>query len=139
METSIFKLKEVVPDDIMLSEALGELSSAWKEIRKYVIEVYPKATEEWNFPGAKFGWSFRIKDKKRAIIYLLPREKYFLVAFVYGEKATQAALESEVNIKIKNEIGSARVYAEGRGFRIEVKDNSLVEDIKKLVTIKIQH
>jgi hypothetical protein len=62
-----------------------------------------------------------------------------MVAFVFGEKAANEALGSNISDSIKNEISSARVYAEGRGFRIEVKDDSMLEDIKKLIEIKLAH
>ncbi len=139
MDSSIFSDKAITPTEDMLALALGNLHTKWIEIKTYVIDKYPLAKEEWNFPGQKYGWSFRIKDKKRAIIYLLPREKYFLVAFVFGQKATNEALGSKISDSIKNEISSARVYAEGRGFRIEVKDISMLEDIKKLIDIKLAH
>jgi hypothetical protein len=137
MDTSIFTDKVNVPDDQKLEEALGDLFEVWMDVRAYVLQVYPKAMEEWNLPGKKYGWSFRIKDKKRAIIYLLPREKYFLVAMVFGEKATKEALTGNIAPEIKNTINSARVYAEGRGFRIEVRNKGIVEDIKRLIDIKI--
>jgi len=54
------------------------------KIRDRVYEKYPEGFEEWNFPGKKYGWSFRIKDKKRAIVYLLPGDDAFMVAFVFG-------------------------------------------------------
>ena len=96
METSIFINKTEIPDDNMLRLALGNLFDTWVEIASYVYHAYPKAIGEWNLPGQKYGWSFRIKDKKRAIIYLLPRDKFFMVAFVFGEKATADALKSEI-------------------------------------------
>lgn len=138
METSVFTNKSVTPDNNMLETATGSLYPAWKEIRDYAVQAYPLAREEWNFPGAKYGWSFRIKDKKRAIIYLLPREGYFLVAFVFGAKATLAALNSGISDEIKSAIGSAKVYAEGRGIRIEVRNLSLIGDIKQLIDIKLR-
>jgi len=137
MDISIFENKNELPDETKLSEAIGALHGSWTEIRNYVKQVYPAVVEEWNFPGTKYGWSFRMKDKKRAILYLLPRDKYFMVAFVYGEKAASAALGSNISPEIKAIISSARVYAEGRGFRIEVRDETMLEDIKKLVDIKI--
>ena len=139
MDTSIFTNKAEIPDDVMLSGALGDLFKVWMNLRQYVFDVYPKATEEWNFPGQKYGWSFRIKDKKRAIIYLLPRDKYFLVAFVFGVKASSEALASGISDDVKTTIESAKVYAEGRGFRIEVKNEAIVEDIKKLIHIKVSN
>jgi hypothetical protein len=139
MDTSIFMDKARIPDDLMLREALSDLHPVWMEIRDYAFRKYPNALEEWNSPGKNYGWSFRIKDKKRAIIYLLPRDKYFMVAFVFGEKATTEALASGINGEIKTTIESARVYAEGRGFRIEVRDMILVEDIKTLIDIKLKY
>jgi hypothetical protein len=137
MEPSIFPDKTKIPDDLMLREALGAVYSAWMEIRDYVFRVYPKSAEEWNSPGQKYGWSFRIKDKKRAIIYLLPRDKYFLVAFVFGANATTEALASGIIKGFKSTIESARVYAEGRGFRIEVRDDAVLKDIKTLIDVKL--
>jgi len=139
MDTSIFTNKAEIPDDSLLNAALGNLFGEWMNLREYVFDVYPKAIEEWNLPGQKYGWSFRIKDKKRAIIYLLPRDKYFLVAFVFGEKATKDALNSNIASEIKTIIESARVYAEGRGFRIEVRDTAIIEDIKTLIDIKLKY
>jgi hypothetical protein len=139
METSIFTNKTRIPDNLMLIEALADLHPVWMNIRDYVFRMYPNAVEEWNSPGKNYGWSFRIKDKKRSIIYLLPRDKYFLVAFVFGEKATKDALDSKIATGIKTTIESARVYAEGRGFRIEVRNDAIVEDIKKLIDIKLKY
>jgi hypothetical protein len=139
METSIFTDKFIIPDNTLVNEALGEMYTQWMDIRTYVLQKYPGGIEEWNFPGQKYGWSFRIKDKKRAIIYLLPRSGFFLVAFVYGEKATQTVMASDIATEIKEVIASAKVYAEGRGFRIEVRNDQNLTDIKKLIDIKLQY
>lgn len=139
MDTSIFTDKNIVPTDVDLSESLGQCYELWQNIKEYVLLKNPKATAEWNYPGVKYGWSFRIKDKKRAIIYLLPREKYFKAAFVFGQKATNAVLDSNVSEAIKAELKAARIYAEGRGISVEVKNSLLVNDIKELVDIKIAH
>jgi len=83
------------------------------------------------------GWSFRIKDKRRAIVYLLPRDHAFQVAFVFGKKAFDAIMESEVSEQIKSDLEGARVYAEGRGIRIPVPDRSTMEDIFRLIDMKL--
>jgi hypothetical protein len=139
MDTSIFSNKDEKPDDFLLSGALSGLFSQWMELRDYVLEVYPAAIEEWSFSGPKYGWSFRIKDKKRAIVYLLPRDGFFLAALVFGEKATAGARNSEISPDIIQIIETARVYAEGRGFRIEVKNGNSLNDIKKLIDIKLKY
>lgn len=73
------------------------------------------------------------------IVYLLPRDKFFKVAFVFGQKAATEIFKSDLPAEIINELKSAKVYAEGRGIRIEVKDKARVNDILKLVEIKIAH
>jgi hypothetical protein len=134
---SIFADKAVQPSEKDLAEKLGATFPLWNRLSDYVMEKYPAGLKEWNFPGKKYGWSFRIKDKKRAIIYLLPHEDYFMAAFVFGDRATEAVLKSEVSAVIKNELEKAVKYAEGRGIRIEIKDDTLLPDIKRLVDIKL--
>lgn len=137
MSSSIFMDKTKEPDQKELEQALGETYPLWNEIRDFTVKKYPKAIEEWNCPGAKYGWSFRIKDKRRAIVYLLPRQNYFKVALVYGQKATDHAIGSNISNEIKEIIKSAPVYAEGRGFRIDVSRKEMMEDIQELITIKL--
>lgn len=50
----------------------------WSAIQEYVYSQYPEAETDWTYP--KYGWNFRMKDKKRAILYFLPRNKFFKVA-----------------------------------------------------------
>ncbi len=136
-DLSIFQDKAVVPTDKDLAGRLGSTFNLWVHIQDFVFEKYPKANAEWNYSGIKYGWNFRIKDKKRAIIYFLPRENYFKVAFVFGQKATDTIMESDVSPGIKNDLEQATKYAEGRGIRIDIKDNLILSDIKKLIEIKL--
>lgn len=136
--SSIFTDKNTLPSQQDLKVALGPTFELWEALAAFVKTRYPAASEEWNFPGAKFGWSFRMKDKKRAIVYLLPRDQHFEVAFVFGQKATDLILVSGVSDRIKTDLQNARVYAEGRGLRIEVRDAAVLQDIKVLVDFKLR-
>jgi len=133
---SVFTDKELVPNDECLKVSLGATYEFWQTLVNYVHSVYPKTIEEWNFSKSA-GWNFRLKDKKRAIIYLLPRANYFKVALVFGQKATDEVLKSGVSIAIKTELESAKAYAEGRGIQIEVKEEKIINDINNLINIKL--
>jgi hypothetical protein len=137
MTISIFtdKARQPNPDDLVAP--LGETYELWKQIRQFILEKYPAGVEEWTYPGKNYGWNFRIKDKRRTIAYLLPREDYFKVAFVFGQKATDQVLASDVSPEIKTELSQARVYAEGRGIQIDVRDELKIPDIRQLVEIKL--
>jgi len=134
---SFFADKTKKPTDRDLKKALTKNFDSWKTLASFTKESYPKAIQEWKFSGEKYGWNFRISDKKRALIYLLPRDGFFKIAFVFGQKATDVILKSNISDDIKEEIKASKVYAEGRGIRIEVKKEDILSDIKKLITIKI--
>jgi hypothetical protein len=135
MERSVFTDKKHTPTAEDIEQALGALYSCWEGLIDFVQELHAVSSEEWNF--SKFGWSCRIKDKKRAIIYLIPGEKQFRASFVLGAKATDAALASGIAEAIKTIISKSPVYAEGRGVRILVEKKSMLKDLKTLVEIKL--
>ena len=137
MDTIVFAEKTKIPGNEDLASVLGETVALWETIRQFVLEKYPAGMEEWNYPGVKYGWNFRIKDKKRAIVYFIPRKGHFQVAFVFGNKATAQVMESDISAEIKTDLEKAIVYAEGRGIRIDVWDTKVIDDIKKLVVIKL--
>ena len=95
--------KEATPTTKDLKKALGDTFDIWQTLEVFTKKSYPNATEEWNFPGAKYGWSFRISDKKRVLLYLLPRDRFFKVAFVFGQKATDTILKSNIAENIKTD------------------------------------
>lgn len=100
-DASVFQDESAKPTDKDLAAKLDVAYDFWKQIHRTVLNKYPRGLAEWNYPGNKYGWNFRIKDNKRAIVYLLPRDKYFKVAFVFGQKATDEVLKSKVASAIK--------------------------------------
>lgn len=139
MTVSIFEDKLHIPSNQDLELVLADCYLYWKQLKKFVLHHYPTATEEWKHSGKNYGWGYRLKDNKRVIIYLTPRNEYFITSMVYGEKATQNALQSDISENIKKIISSAKVYAEGRGFRIEIRNSTYIKDIEKLILIKISN
>ena len=137
MDISIFTDKTVEPTQKDLQKELGSLYPLWEQIAESVREKYPNPKEEWNYPGKKYGWSFRLKDKKRAIIYLLPRKNFFKVAFVFGQKATDQIMASNITQVIKEDLANAKKYVEGRGVSIEVHNSDLLSDINQLIDTKL--
>lgn len=134
---SIFTDKKKEPGEADLEKALGATCKFWKELETYTHKAYPGATGAWHYSGDKYGWSFRISDKKRVLVYLLPRDAFFKVALVFGQKATDEVLAGDIPDVIKNELKGAKAYAEGRGIRIDVKSKAMVAPIKKLIAVKI--
>ncbi len=91
----------------------------------------------WIFSGAKWGWSLRLKQKKRTVLYMTPCSKHFLVGFALGEKAVRAAHAVPLADSILAEIDSAQKYAEGRALRIEVRTKKDLAAVKDVAAVKM--
>ena len=121
-------------DERALAAEIGAAKALWDAFAGHIAERYAPVTEDWTFYKS---WSLRLKRKDRTIVYLLPREGHFLCAFVFGAKATEAALASKLPKAVRKAIEAAPVYAEGRGFRLEVRAARDVETMKTLAAIKM--
>lgn len=136
---SIFTDTSIQPDEQELQKALNNTYPLWNAIKEYTLKKAPAATQQWKHSGTKFGWGFRISDKKRVLVYLLPREGFFRVAMIFGQKAVDALIAADIADNIKTELLAARPFAEGRGIRLEVKGLCVLEDIRQLIDIKISN
>ena len=138
MSISYFTEKSITPDEYMLTEALGDMKKLWDEVRQYVSGHYPPVTEEWFYSGAKWGWGFRLKRKKRVILYFTPQDGWFYNGFVLGDRALGFAREKGLSPEVMEVIANALKYGEGTGFRLEVKSPAIIPDIKKLIDVKMK-
>jgi hypothetical protein len=125
------------PDEKALALALGSAKTLWDELIRQIETEYAPVTHRWT-PAKTTALGFlRLVRKKRTILYLLPREGFFLTAFVFGEKATAAVRASEVPAAVVATLNEARVYAEGRGIRLETRTAADLATMRKLAAIKM--
>jgi Protein of unknown function (DUF3788) len=129
-----FDNKARTPDGKSLAKGLGPSKALWDEIVAHIAAAYAPVTEAWGFYKS---WSLRLKRKDRTILYLLPGEGSFRCAFVFGGKATEAARQAKLPKAVHRAIDEAPVYAEGRGFRLDVRTAKDVAAIKALSAIKM--
>ena len=137
MALSAFDDKSKVPKAADLEKMLGRTWAHWINLIEHAASEYPPLEEKWNFAGEKWGWAFRMKQKKRTILYMTPCKGYFLVGFVLGEKAVKAAHDKGLPAPILAAIDQAPKYAEGRGIRIEIRNKKDFENVKKVAAIKM--
>lgn len=131
-DISIFPDKTITPTESDLVQKLDSAYDLWIQIKDFVLSKYPNGI----ILGKNMVGVIELRQK-RAIIYFLPRDKFFKVAFAFGQKATDIIMSRDIDDDIKAELIQARKYAEGRGIRIEIKNELLISDIKKLIEIKL--
>ncbi len=137
METpNAFIGKTTKPTEAEVATALGSTAALWKQLVDWMAEQ-GVGESEWNSSGAKYGWSLRLKQKKRNIVYLIPCAGCFRVAFALGDKAVATARGSDLPKSTLKVIDEAPRYAEGTGVRLMVKAAKELAAIKKLALIKM--
>jgi hypothetical protein len=142
MGLSFFCDKYYIPSECEVSEVLGETTKFWSELKHY-LETYGMIREEWKIYSQKSGWCKKLLlatgGEERNMIFMYPNVNYFTGVLVFGEKAVREAELCGIPEEILNKILSAKPYMEGRSFNIEIRGALDFENIKKLITIKIQN
>ena len=106
-------------------------------IRIFIRENVGETVEEWKYYGIKNGWVLKTFLKKRNLFFIVIYHGYFRISFVFGDKAVDSILESNVSDETKQSLNEARKYAEGRGISFDIFDSKHLDDIKKLIRIKV--
>jgi hypothetical protein len=136
---SAFDDKQKKPGPDELASVLGRSGVHWDDLKSYFASQYAPVDEAWVFAGANWGWSLKLKQKKRTVAVMTPCEKHFLVGFALGEKAVAAARGSGLPQPVLTMIEEAKKYPEGRAVRIEIRNKKDREVAKQLAAIKMAH
>lgn len=137
MALSAFDDKSQEPEASELRSTLGRSIVHWEDLVAHLRDEFAPLDVTWGFAGAKWGWSLRLKQKKRTVLYMTPCNRHFLVGFALGERAVKAAHARPLPSSILGVIDEAPKYAEGRGGRIEVKTKKDLEAVKELAAVKM--
>lgn len=137
MGLSAFDDRSAVPDAAAVALTLGRTAGLWGSVKERLGAEFANLTEEWTFSGQAYGWSLRLKQNKRVIVYLTPREKHFLASFALGGKACLAAQSAGLAPDVLAMIDAAPRYAEGRGVRIPVRKRSDVDQVIRIARVKM--
>ena len=139
MSASIYSEKLVEPDDKMLTYDLAETKLYLDRIAELIENEYGDFKPEWKFYNKKSGWILKMFTKKRNVLFIVPCDKYFRVAFTFGDKAADLIFNSELPDLIKKELFEAKKYAEGRTIQIEVKTKNDLDNILEMIRIKLMN
>jgi len=123
------------PAERELAAALGAADPLWRRFTRSVRVSCGPLVDEWSFSKA-FGWTLRLKQPGRVLVYLTPCESGFLASFALGEKACLAARDAKIPAVMLSIIDAAPRYSEGRGVRIPVRTISDLDGVLTIADIK---
>lgn len=121
---------------------IGEAKPIWDELVLYIEKTYkPKRQLDYSKDSLQPGWNVKYRKSGKALCTLYPMEGYFIVLVVVGPKEEEkvrhdmeAGLFSE---SVKKLYEKSTYSTMGRWLMIEVKDKSVLNDIKRLLCIRI--
>jgi hypothetical protein len=139
MAFSAFGDKDLQPLDSDLAETLGGSVELWDALISQMKTQFRPLSVDWGFSGKKWGWSLRLRHKTRTVLYLTPCSGHFVVGFALGQKAVDAAHESDLPQSTLETIDGSQKYAEGRAVRFEVRTSDDLRSAAKIATIKMEY
>ena len=107
-----FTVKNEPPNEDRIKEILKDKYLILDAIRKFIRESIGETVEEWKYYGVKNGWVLKTFLKKRNLFFIVIYDAYFRISFVFGDKAVDSILESNVSDECKRSLMEARKYAE---------------------------
>ena len=116
---------------------LGASAPLWSSVIAQAIKRAPQLAEAWHFTGPKIGWSLRLVDGDRIVVYLTPGEGSFRVGLVLGAKAVAAAREAGLSAAAAAVLDVAPKHAEGHGVRFQVASRKDMAPFEELLSIKL--
>jgi len=115
----------------------GRSRALWDQVVAGVGGAHKPVKGEWHLAATTGTWHVRWKQKGRTILYLLPREKHFLAAFVFGERAEPVVRAGGFSSAVAKALEEAPPCGAGRGIRLVTKSRRDVSTMLKLAAIKL--
>jgi len=122
-----------------LTAALGAARPAWDGFLADLTRERLATTHEWKCHSPKWGWSLRVLQRKRTIVWLSPGRGGFNVTFILGDKAVAAARAARLPQAVSQALATALRYPEGTGLRLVVKSPRSLPALRRLAAIKAAH
>ena len=137
-EELILSDRDVVPTDEYILALLKEKSVLWQEIMSYATDNYKDISGAWNYYNDGKQWLFKLSQKKKTILWAAMYKDTFRITFYFGDKVEPLLENSDLPLKIKEDFKVSKRYGSIRSVSQKIFSASDVENVKKLIAIKIK-
>jgi hypothetical protein len=137
MESIVLTDKTTKPNDDIVFSIIGNKFVLWKKIMKYLYANYSDVSEEWKFYNDGKRWLFRSLRKGKTIFWIGVLKKTFRISFWFGDKAEPLIDQSDLPENIKSDFRNAKKYNKIRSLSITMPNSKDVNNVIKLVEMKL--
>ena len=138
MEPIVLTNKLIKPTDDIVFKIIGDRSALWQQIMGYLKNNYSDTIEEWKFYNDGKSWLSRTIKKEKTIFWIGVLENTFRVTFWFGDKAALIIEQSRLSDSIKLDFEKAKRYNKIRPISIRIDHDEDVDNVIKLIDIKIK-
>lgn len=116
-------------------------SELWNELCSFVENTYAVSPKmEYSKCSMQKGWNVKYKKGNKSLCTLYPMDGYFIVLIVIGEKEQ---IESELimptcSAYTQRLFSKTAFSAGGRWLMIEVRERAILEDVLKLIQVRVK-
>jgi hypothetical protein len=135
-ERPVFSDKDVKPTEEMVFTCIGEQKVLWKMLMKHLSDNHKDITWSWNYYNDGKSWLFKAVQKKKTIFWLAVFQSYFRITFYFGEKATSVIESGSLPKDLIEQYKNGPRYGKIRAISVQMKDESDLESVKKLIDLK---
>jgi len=132
-----------VPDIEDIRRFIGDKVGLWDDLTDYLRDTYKvKPDLDYSRCSAQPGWNIKYKRSGKSLCTIYPMDGYFIALVVVGNKEEQT-VKDHCNERLftpyVSELYKATGFsAMGKWLMIKVTNREVLEDVKKLVGIRIK-
>jgi hypothetical protein len=135
--TTLNPEKPAPPTSEELAALLGSAIGLWSGLHEAVRAANAPVTERWVYGGRKYGWSCRLEQGKKGVLYMTPDAGHFRIGMALSDSDREAVLASEVPIDVREALAATTKAMEGWPVRMAVRTADDVAVVLELVEIKL--
>ena len=137
-EEMILSDRTVMPTDDYIFSIMGEKKILWQDIISYATDNFKDISGVWNYYNDGKQWLFKLTQKKKTIFWGAMLKDTFRITFYFGDKVEPLLENSDLHLKIKEDFKVSKRYGSIRSVSQKIFSASDVENVKKLIAIKIK-
>ncbi len=143
MEWNLLYGSDREPEREDIRSYIGKAVPLWDELQAYLGETYRiPAKMSYSKCSGQPGWNVKYQKGGKSLCTLYPMEDFFIALVVIGTKEeaeTEAAMAlGEFSPYLQELYGRTSFSCGGRWLMIHVKDRTVLDDVKKLVAIRVR-
>ena len=113
----------------------------WQEFNNYLQSAYHIQPQlNYSKCAAQRGWNVKYKKSSRSLTTLYPERGYFIALVVIGSKEEDSVedLMPLLQPYTRELYQGSCCMAMGRWLMVKIKDKKILEDVKKLITVRVK-